>query len=323
MLPRIPSPLPGPFTGCGASDRDGAAGSDVNSPTRLLDAVPVWLIRKPGYMITLRRTAQRITTASAALLVGLVCGCATMKAAGDEKKTIRVMTYNIHHAEGVDGKIDLLRISDLIKRERADIVALQEVDQGVERTQKRDLPAELAELTGMTCIFSNNFHYEGGQYGNAVLTRFPVKRWTNLHYKMVRPGEQRGLLQLVLEIDGREVLFMNTHVDFRPDDAERWSNAGEIEQLLPQYRGLPIFMCGDFNDTPGSRTCRRIAEKFDDAWMRAGQGDGFTIPSGSPRKRIDYIWISKGESIEPIKLWVPKTEASDHLPVVGEFRIRL
>src|SRR5215510_5239404 len=52
--------------------------------------------------------------------------------------TFRVMTYNIHHGEGLDDKVDLLRIAQLIKEQRTDIVALQEVDKGTERTQKRD-----------------------------------------------------------------------------------------------------------------------------------------------------------------------------------------
>jgi endonuclease/exonuclease/phosphatase family metal-dependent hydrolase len=168
------------------------------------------------------------------LAAGLCTGC---RSASDQTgaatgKTFRVMSYNIHHGEGLDGKVDLLRIAELIKREGAEIVALQEVDKGVERTARRDLPEELAALTGMTCVFSNNYHYQGGEYGNAVLTKFPVVRWTNRHYKMLRPGEQRGILQLVLTIHGREVVFMNTHIDYRPDDAERWSNVAEIEEIV-------------------------------------------------------------------------------------------
>lgn len=236
--------------------------------------------------------------------------------------TFRVMTYNIHHGEGLDGKVDLLRIAQLIQRERADIVALQEVDKGVERTQKRDLPEELAALTGLSCVFSNNYHYQGGEYGNAVLTRFPIVRWTNRHYQMLRPGEQRGILQLVLNVRGRELLFMNTHIDFRPDDSERWSNVAEIEALTKQYIGLPMILCGDFNDIPGSRVVRRLAEHFDDTWVLVGQGDGFTIPAANPRKRIDYIWISKARNFTPVRVWVPQSEASDHLPVVAEFALR-
>src|SRR5439155_26275097 len=114
----------------------------------------------------------------------------------------------IHHGEGLDGKIDLMRISQLITSEGADVVALQEVDRGVARTARRDFPAELAALTGMKCVFNNNYDYQNGEYGNAVLSRFPVKSWTNTHYKMLREGEQRGILRLVLDVHGRDVVFM-------------------------------------------------------------------------------------------------------------------
>jgi len=143
-------------------------------------------------MNTSRIFRQRVRTFSilASLLAGCLSGCQSAREQ-EAPKTFRVMTYNIHHGEGLDGKVDLQRIADLIKREQADIVALQEVDKGVERTARRDCPGELAALTGMSCVFSNNYHYQGGEYGNAVLTRFPVKRWTNRHYEMLRPGEQR------------------------------------------------------------------------------------------------------------------------------------
>jgi endonuclease/exonuclease/phosphatase family metal-dependent hydrolase len=238
----------------------------------------------------------------------------------DAQAAFRVMTYNIHHGEGLDGKVDLHRIADLIKREQAEIVALQEVDKGVQRTARRDVPAELAALTGLACVFSNNFHFQGGEYGNAVLTRFPIKRWTNTHYKMLRPGEQRGILQLVLNVHGRELVFMDTHIDYRGDDTERLLNAAEIQELFQQYRRQPMILCGDFNDTPASRTHTKIAENFIDAWTAVGAGDGFTIPAEKPRKRIDYIWIGKGSSIVPFKAWVPDSAASDHLPVVAELR---
>jgi len=254
--------------------------------------------------------------------LALLGGCAAGQIQTNAPKTFRVMTYNIHHGEGLDGNVDLLRIAQLIKEQGADIVALQEVDKGTERTQRRDFPAELAELTGMTCVFSNNFHYQGGEYGNAVLSKFPVKRWTNLHYKMLREGEQRGILQLVLDVGGREVVFMNTHIDYRADDSERWSNVGEIETLAKQYRGQPIVMCGDFNDTPESRVYRRLDETFDDTWKLIGKGDGWSIPAEAPRKRIDYLWISKDKSLVPLRAWVPQSDASDHLPVVAEFKLR-
>jgi endonuclease/exonuclease/phosphatase family metal-dependent hydrolase len=232
-----------------------------------------------------------------------------------------VMTYNIHHGEGLDGKVDLQRIADLIKREQADIVALQEVDKGVQRTARRDCPAELAALTGLSCVFSNNYPFQGGEYGNAVLTRFPIKRWTNHHYKMLRSGEQRGLLQVVLEVRGRELVILDTHLDARGEDAERWFSAAELVAAIQPYLGQPVILCGDFNDTPDSRTSEKLAQQFTDTWKVAGAGDGFTIPAEKPRKRIDYIWTSKAPAIQALKAWVPESEASDHRPVVAEFRV--
>ena len=229
------------------------------------------------------------------------------------------MTYNIRHGEGLDGRVDLERIAALIRGERADVVALQEVDKGVERTARRDIPAELVALTGMPALFGNNFPYQGGEYGNAVLTRFPVKRWSNTHLRMLRPGEQRGVLQVVMDVFGHDLLLLNTHIDFRPDDAERLQNVAQFREVLDEYGGLPALFAGDFNDTPGSRTFTAMAAMFDDVWASFGEGDGFTIPSREPSKRIDYLWLRKGSPIRPVRAWVPRSDASDHLPLVAEF----
>ena len=266
-----------------------------------------------------RRSRFCVIALTLALFAG---GLPAIGSAQESNATFRVMTYNIHHGEGLDGKVDLQRIADLIKREKADIVALQEVDKGVTRTARRDLPGEFAALTGMTCVFSNNYHFEGGEYGNAVLTRFPVVSWTNSHYRMLRPGEQRGILQLTLKVAGRDLVFFDTHIDYRGDDAERLINVDQINTLLPLYAGKPLLMCGDFNDVPGSRTYEKLAANFTDAWKAAGSGEGLSIPADKPRKRIDYLWILKGSPIEPVKAWVPESEASDHRPVVAEFRFR-
>jgi endonuclease/exonuclease/phosphatase family metal-dependent hydrolase len=270
-------------------------------------------------------TLKMVIGLSWALGWGGLTGCsvhnpASPAAATRAPKSFRVMSYNIHHGEGMDGKVDLQRIADLIQAEGADLVALQEVDKGTQRTDRRDLGAELAALTGMTCVFSNNFHYQGGEYGNAVLSRFPVKRWTNRHFQMLKPAEPRGLLQVVVDLPGGEMVFMSTHLDFSGDGVNRWSSVGEIEAVLPQYAGLPVILCGDFNDVPTSRVYRRLSETFDDTWVRAGAGDGFTIAANRPNKRIDYIWVSRNAPFTPVKAWVPSSLASDHLPVVAEFQ---
>jgi endonuclease/exonuclease/phosphatase family metal-dependent hydrolase len=253
-----------------------------------------------------------------ALMLPRVASCQNA-AAPKETQSFRVMTYNIHHAQGLDGKIDLARIAALIQQEHADIVAVQEVDRGVERTGRRDLPAELAKLTGMSCIFTNNIRFQGGEYGNAVLSRFPVQQWTNTHLTMIKGKEQRGILQVSLQVQGRDLVFLATHLDSQLE-AERVASAAEILKLIQPYAKKPMLLCGDLNTVPGSQTCKRLAEQFTDSWSLAGSGAGNTIPAEKPNRRIDYIWFSKEAGLKPLKAWVPESEASDHRPVVTEFR---
>lgn len=255
------------------------------------------------------------------LLSGFALALTAAFAATPAAPVLRVMSYNIHHGEGLDGKVDLGRIAKLITDAKTDIVGLQEVDRGVTRTQQRDLPAELAKLTGLSVYFEKNIPYQGGEYGNAVLTRFPIKRAKNTHYKMLRPGEQRGVQQVVLDVHGREVLFLNTHIDYRPDDAERMLNAGELKEIVAAAGAMPVIMTGDFNAVPDSRVIATIGTFLTDTWTKVGQGPGLTIPVKVPKKRIDYVWISP-TTIEPVAMHVPYSEASDHLPVVAELRLK-
>ena len=263
------------------------------------------------------------------LLVGLCLAAVFSEAKATQ--SFRVMTYNIHHGEGRDGRVDLKRIAALIGAEKADIVALQEVDRGVARTGRRDLIGELARLTGMNFYFEKNIDHQGGEFGNAILTRFQILAEKNTHYRMLRQGEQRGLLHVVLDADGQEVLFMNTHLDYHRDDAQRRMNVTQIKETLEEHPTLPVIFCGDFNEAPGGRTYERLSAFLRDAWNEAGEGGGFTFPSINPVRRIDYIWVSEeatkrttrtmGYEVRPLRAWVAKSDASDHLPIVAEFLV--
>lgn len=91
---------------------------------------------------------------------------------------IRVLTYNIHHGEGLDGKVDLGRIAQVIQQAAPDVVALQEVDLGTERTGRVDQAAELGRLTGLHAVFGKAFDYSGGRYGAALLSRWSIQEAT-------------------------------------------------------------------------------------------------------------------------------------------------
>ena len=256
------------------------------------------------------------------LLLLLLAGGTDSADSAAARRTIRVMTYNIHHGEGMDGKLDLERIAALIRRQKADLVALQEVDRGVERTGRRDLIAELAKLTGMHYVFSKNIAYQGGEYGNAILSRFSVLEESNYHYLMLQPGEQRGLLRATVNIGGRRLVLLNTHIDYRKEDFERVSNVNEITKLVSKYSDLPVILCGDFNDVPGSRTHAKVKEMFIDSWETVGTGDGSTFSSVKPEKRIDYVFLKKGSALKPLRARVIPSDASDHLALLVEVEMK-
>ena len=95
--------------------------------------------------------------------------------AAEESPTIlRIMCYNIRHGRGMDEVVDLTRTANVIKAWNPDLVAVQEVDQNTQRTNKTDQTKILAEKLGMHCVFGKAIDLQGGGYGLAILSRFPI-----------------------------------------------------------------------------------------------------------------------------------------------------
>src|SRR5436305_12156307 len=117
-------------------------------------------------------------------------------------RTIRVMTYNIHVGVGMDKKLDLARIAGVINQQHPDLVGLQEVDRGVERTQRIDEIAELAKLTKMDYAFAFNLRYQGGQYGVAILSSFSIMATDHRLYNNPRDTERRGFIRAEVPAHG-------------------------------------------------------------------------------------------------------------------------
>lgn len=277
---------------------------------------------KPALLGRRARLVRRLQAGSLAWRRVVCLGLAALAwvGAGAERVSFCVLTWNIHHGEGLDGRVDLARMARLIRESRVDLVALQEVDRGVARTDRIDMPAELARLTGMTALFENNFAFQGGEYGNAILSRWPVVTHTNRHYRMVRPGEQRGCLQAVLRLpSGRRLEFWSTHLDYRRDPAERLANVAQLHEWLEAGPPRPVILAGDFNDFPHGEVWRRLDADWLDAWMAVGRGEGWTFSSDRPRSRIDYVWIRRLEGApRPIRAEVLESKASDHRPLKVE-----
>jgi endonuclease/exonuclease/phosphatase family metal-dependent hydrolase len=252
----------------------------------------------------------------ALLLLGLLPGHAA-------EAELTVISYNIRHGLGMDGKVDLPRIAEVIRVSGAQVAVLQEVDRGMGRTQRRDLTAELAKALGWQGVFDANLRTaDKGQYGNALLTSLPIKAWKNRVFPQTQPGEPRGLLRATLIWEGREVEVLTTHLDASKDDAERRHQVGLIREAL---LGLPaeraFILAGDFNALPTATTLTPLRERWTDAWASLETTPGHTFPSDQPRERIDYFWYDAGR-VQPVRLLIPDTQASDHRPLVATFILK-
>ena len=223
---------------------------------------------------------------------------------------LRVLSYNIHHGEGVDGKLDLARIAGVIRSVKPDVVALQEVDQRTQRTGGVDQPGELARLTEMRVVFGGNLRLQGGDYGNAVLSRLPIKRHRNHPLPPRDDGEPRGVLEVEIEMPGgATVLLLATHLDHRPGDRQRLASAEAINALVLARPTQPALLAGDLNDVPQSKTLGRFGE----AWTRAGETVLPTIPVDRPARQIDFILFRPTQRWKTVEVRVlDEATASDH-----------
>lgn len=231
--------------------------------------------------------------------------------------TLTVMTYNIHHAEGMDGVVNENRIAEIIKEVDPDFVALQEVDSGTVRSFRTDQPGAIAHLSNRVAYFGHNLNFQGGGYGNVILTRDSVSAWDNVFLPSRYQGEQRGVMYVRTDVNGRKLLFLATHLDYRSKDEERLASVAMIDSLIDALKISNVILAGDLNDIPESETVRRIRQNIGlQAVQRAGgQKTVFTFPADSATKKIDYIFTSGDfQCIGYAVLHEPV--ASDHLPVV-------
>lgn len=237
------------------------------------------------------------------------------------KKTLRVMTYNIHVGVGMDKKLDLQRIADVINGQHPDLVGLQEVDRGVKRTEGKDEIAELATLTSMNYAFAHNLDYQGGQYGVAILSRFPIGAVDHRKYENKRETERRGMIRVTVDVGGKSINFVTTHLDYQYDDG-RLFEAEQMLRFLQDVSG-PLIVVGDFNDKPSGSAYKLMLGSFADAWVGSrAKGEGLSYPADKPAKRIDYVFTRQSDRMRARKAWIVDTLASDHLPVVADLEIR-
>lgn len=223
-----------------------------------------------------------------------------------------VLTYNIRHGAGNDGRADLRRIADVIKKSKADVVLLQEVDMKCERSGKVDQAAELGTLTKMHHAFGKAFDFQGGAYGQAILSRFPIEK--NQVIKLPRADEER--IAFRAEIRAPSVIFTaaTLHLTYHSAEARTKQAYFANKELIGDAN--PIVLAGDFNDTPGSTTLEAFV-----GWAAVLKKEPrATSPAENPKHEIDHIFL-RGMEQEGEAIVMDEPAASDHRPVMVKVTI--
>lgn len=234
--------------------------------------------------------------------------------------TLRVLAYNIHHGEGMDEVVDLERIARLIRDVDPDLVAVQEVDSVVERTDGVDQAAELGRLTGMHPAFGRFMAYQGGAYGMAVLSRWPIESAENI--RLPDGAEPRTALAVSVRLPASGELLRFVGIHFYRTEEERLAQAVQLEERLarstrPEGRagsgGIPTILAGDFNSTPGSA----VMDHLGIAWTDVPKGaDRLTFPSWAPQREIDFVLVRPATRFRVLNArMLDEPVASDHRPV--------
>ena len=232
-------------------------------------------------------------------------------------RDIRLMSYNILHGRGADGKVDIQRIADAIKRERPDFVGLQEVDCGVSRSGGIDEPAELAQRTGIKHhTFASAFPYKGGEYGRAMLSRERPLKVDKIRLDGTNPG-------VLLLCEFSDFWFGTMHLDLGGNNRLRQV---EIVRAAVNERSKykPVFLTGDWNDMPKSATLGKIKEFMTVLSSENSKTfHGYKTDNRLGAYCIDYIAVdtAHADRIDVIETHVTENLfASDHNPLVATIR---
>jgi len=241
--------------------------------------------------------------------------------------TLRIVTYNVHSCVGLDGRLSIPRIANVLARIDADVVALQELDVNRMRSGRRDQAHELARLLGMdNVIFHPAISSTDEHYGDAILSRRPIRliRAAELPGRTLgKHREPRGAIWARLELAGLDVDLINTHLGLSAE--ERSLQAADL--LGPDWtghveRGDAAILLGDFNAAPDTAAYRALAAEFQDCQTAvAGRPPERTWFSPWPLARIDHVFFRGPLVVRSVRVLrnLRTTVASDHLPLVVDF----
>ncbi|ACX88153.1 endonuclease [Pectobacterium parmentieri] len=257
----------------------------------------------------------------------------------DKAPQLKIANYNI--AGGLrNHKVDLNKVAKAINALDPDIIALEEVDQKTTRSDGIDQIKELAKLTKMYFSYGVAIQAHGGNYGNAILSKYPIEK-TKVFKLPSGDYEQRSLMLSKINIPGFDspVYIYNTHFDWHEEDEVRMSQARFINSIVfddldldkdfPNLATGIFILAGDFNSTKNDRVVKEL-NKYWNLVEVAGK-DTRTWPAGNPGLDLDHIFTGKGQKWKIEKLTIPNDGSeefgikwqttSDHIPIMATLKL--
>lgn len=232
---------------------------------------------------------------------------------------LRVMSYNLHSAFDVTGKLDLEAVARTIEFEQPDVVALQEVSRGWVLSGSVDMLTWLSQRLDMPFVWGPT---ADPLWGNAILSRYPVidvKYFGMPNNDVVRPT--RGYLMVTIQAGDDPLRVIATHLHHV--EADGALRVPQVQAILDTWAGQPAtVIAGDLNATPDApEMALMIDAGLRDAFLQSeAGGDGFTYASNRPYQRIDYIYLSPDLIVRGFH--VNDSTASDHKGIAATIDLR-
>lgn len=248
---------------------------------------------------------------------------------------LRILTYNIHRAIGLDRRFRPERIVEVLRHHQPDIALLQEVDEGVPRSRELDLAHEIAAAAQLPhTAVGHNVSLRKGRYGNATLSRFPIRRERNIDLTFdgkKRRGCQHTTVELSLDGQSQPMEIFNLHLGLSAYERERQVGMLARSDELVELDGDHLCLIGgDFNDWRSRLRLAfteildfRCATESDHTAAASRPRSLRTYPSPSPRGGLDRIYYRgplRHLDARTCRLNVSRV-ASDHLPVIVDFEV--